>query len=276
MSVNIRRIGYFLLAFLLPLCCPGIYEGQSPESVLEEMGEPNGTRLLANGELWVYSGGISLEFENGRLMRSRGLDLLSAPDTYYTGDSEEDEIPEAKEPLPAAAQQPAAEAEASSSSSGTLTSDAVKDRTDEDDELMETAEALSNPAAFLEEEEPESPSASALEEILSAVVPIFLQWIFLLIAFKVTGAEASKLILFGIAIIDRLVVMGVQWIFIGFLEFPTAFHADTLVSVFVMLALITSFTHAKKLSTALEVVIASKVAAFIAGYVFVLFLLSQF
>lgn len=265
MSVNIRGIGYTLFALCLPIWALALYQGQSPESVLDEMGPPNGTRVLASGELWVYSGDITLEFENDRLIRSKGLDLLPSPPPGAPEEAsvarEAGEDPEEAEPAV---------------SSMELTPESLDERSATDDDLMETAEAVSRPESLLAEEDLASSGSSSVEEILAAMVPIFLQWLFLIIAFKFTGAEGSKLILFGIAVVDRLVILGVQWVFIGLLEFPMTFHADTLLSILVMLALITSFTHAKRLDTAIKVVVASKVAAFLAGWIFVMFLLSQF
>jgi len=267
MSATIRGIRFLFLAWLLPVCLFALHEGQSPESVLEELGNPNGTRMLANGELWVYSGDISLEFENGRLIRSTGLDLLPPPEAFQS-----------HAPVHVDEKPPESEASDPDRSPPEATGDpSVGSRTAEDDELMETAESISHPERLLEEEwEASHDSSSLMETILSIVVPVLLQWGFLLIAFKFTGAEASKLILLGISIVDRLVILGVQWIFMGWLGFPMTFHADTLASVLVMLALITSFTHAKRLDSAIKVVVVAKVAALLAGWLFFMFLLSQF
>jgi len=125
----------------------------------------------------------------------------------------------------------------------------------------------------LEESVPEKPDW--MTGILGWVVPVAIQFVFLVIAFKWVGAEAMKGALLVIAVVDKAVNDGVQWFFLSFLEFPTTLHADTLASIIVMLAMVTTMTHAKRLPTAIQVVVASKVAALVAGYLILLFVLHQ-
>jgi hypothetical protein len=264
-KLRLYLVGLVLL--VVPVCAHALQQGQTPEQVLEELGPPNGKRTLSTGEVWVYSGDITLEFENGQLIRSKGLDLMPAP---------VDVPPPAPVPVPAPVPAPAPAMEADRApveDSGTAETDLPE--VDADEELLEMAENFSDPEQAMEElgwEEP-SQSSSTLETILGWTVPVFFQWIFLLIAFKVVGVEAMAVALLVIAIVDRLVILGVQWVFFNLLEFPTTFMADTLLSFIVMLGMVTTLTHAKQLPTAIKVVVASKVAALIAGYVFVLLVL---
>jgi hypothetical protein len=264
-KLRLYLVGLVLL--VVPVCAHALQQGQTPEQVLEELGPPNGKRTLSTGEVWVYSGDITLEFENGQLIRSKGLDLMPAP---------VDVPPPAPVPVPAPVPAPAAAMEADRApAESSAAAEADLPEVDADEELLEMAENFSDPEQAMEElgwEEP-SQSSSTLETILGWTVPVFFQWIFLLIAFKVVGVEAMAVALLVIAIVDRLVILGVQWVFFNLLEFPTTFMADTLLSFIVMLGMVTTLTHAKQLPTAIKVVVASKVAALIAGYVFVLLVL---
>lgn len=262
------KLSFWILVsvFLFPFVSHGLYYGQDKSSVVLEMGEPNGKRQLANGELWVYSGDISLTFDGGLLVRARGTDLVPAPVPEVLIEALPDKAPPVVEEPPAEAQR----VENKRKSSRT-----------EDDELLETAHSISDPEAYkkavesMEKEFSSRPSSSStmLQRVLAIAVPTVLQWIFLMIAFKWVGAEAMKSVLLLIAFIDRLVIIAVQAVFFNFLEYPTTFHADSLLSFAIMLALVTSFTHAKQLPTAIKVVIASKVAGFIAAYLFLLLIL---
>lgn len=261
MDAKLRSLVIGFLLLLLPVVSQGLYQGQSTGEVLEELGPPNGKRTLSAREIWVYSGDITLEFVNGELVRSKGLDLMPPPVAV-------EEPAPLPVPAPVPSPGPVTEAEP-------IQEDTPAETVDSDEELVEMAENLSNPEQLMEETGWEEPSttSSLMESLLAWTVPTFLQWIFLLIAFKWVGAEAMKFVLLIIAIMDRLVIAGVRWFFLDLLDFPTTFHADFLLSFIVMLGLITSMTHAKQLPTAIKVVVASKVAAFIAGYVFVLFIL---
>ena len=250
-----------LYLLLLPLLSQGLYEGQSTAEVRLELGDPNGIRSRNDGETWVYSGNITLEFVNDRLVRARGTDLVprafvesQTPEPVSTPDRESTSV---IEPVPVEApSEPLGEADL-----------------DREIELFSTYK--DDPSLVLDKLSPHQPSASQtlLARILGSAIPVFLQFVFLLIAFKWVGAEAAKAALFLIAVVDRLVIAGVRWVFLGLLEFPTTFQADMLVSFIVMLGLVTTLTHARQLPTAIKVVVASKVAGFIAAYLLALFLL---
>lgn len=261
-----RWVGLFIV-LMSALSCLGLHEGQTPEAVLEELGPPNGKRQLAGGEIWVYSGDITLEFSDGQLVRAKGLSLTPRPVAEAVRAVADPAVasplaPEEADPGPSEVEDPDF-----SPASGSL---AVND-----EELMRVAESISDPQLLLEEagwdQPPPPPSMLAL--ILSWTVPLFLQWVFLWVAFKWVGAEAMSLVLLGIAAADRLVTAGVRWIFLDWLGFPTTFHADAFAGFVVMLGMVTTLTHARQLPTAIKVVVASKVAALVAGYVFILFVL---
>lgn len=239
---SLRTLVTLVIAFL-PLMLNALHEGQSKEEVRTELGSPNGMRTLANGEIWVYSGDITLEFSGDRLVRAKGLALSPAPEGTYSEAEEsiagEDLVVPDPDPEPPG---PGESPEA----------DAISD-----EDALDAAEK----------------GGGALGDALAYVVPVFLQFIFLIIAFRIVGAEASKMALLFIAVADRFVTMGVRWFFLGLLEFPTTFHADTLASFIVMLMMVTTLTHAKRLPTAIKVVIISKVAGLVAAYFVFLFIL---
>jgi hypothetical protein len=265
MDGKLRSLLLGFLLLLVPVLAQALQQGQTAEEVLAELGPPNGKRTLSTGEIWVYSGDITLEFRDGELIRAKGLDLFPAP-----------VVAPQPAPTPAPVPVPAPTPE-TVNPSAPESADGVAEgaQVDEDQALLEMAEGFSDPERLMEETGWDEPSQSSgmLSTILGWTVPTFLQWIFLLIAFKWVGAEAMSLTLLLIAIVDRLVTLGVRWVFISVLEFPTAFQADVLLSFIVMLGMVTTLTHAKQLPTAIKVVVASKVAALIAAYVFVLIVL---
>lgn len=273
MDGKLRSCLAALILMMLPVWVHALQQGQTPEDVLQELGPPNGKRSLSTGELWVYSGDITLEFVDGELVRSKGLDLMPAS---------VEAVPPAPMPVPAPVPSPAPTTETDTvpaqeptPAPETAAGQEEAGEVDSDEELLEVAKNLSNPEKAMEEmgwEEP-SQSSGTLESILGWTIPLLFQWIFLLIAFKWVGAEAMKVTLLVIAVVDRLVILGVRWVFIDLLEFPTTFMADTLLSFIVMLGMITTLTHAKQLPTAIKVVVASKVAALVAAYAFVLLVL---
>jgi hypothetical protein len=267
MDGKLRPLLLGCLLLMTPLLSQALHQGQTPEEVLAELGAPNGKRTLSTGEIWVYSGDITLEFKDGVLIRSKGLDLVPAPTPAP---------PPLPTPNPPPVPAPELDGRTAADSAGPSADvEAEPDDGDTDQELLKMAENFSDPERAMEEigwEEP-AQSSGVLATVLGWTVPTFLQWIFLLIAFKWVGAEAGKMTLLLIAIVDRLVILGTRWVFIGLLEFPTTFMADSLLSFIVMLGMVTTLTHARQLPTAIKVVVASKVAALIAAYVFVLVVL---
>jgi hypothetical protein len=259
-----------LLAVFIFFSFVGLFalqEGQSKAEVSAEMGQPNGKRSLSDGEIWVYSGDITLEFRGDQLVRAKGAYMQSAPEAPA--------LPEAasESPVPAN-EESAVPGEDVDNLPVPGVDAAAADNLDEEirlfsegmPELPEELDGLGGPGTAEE-------SHSPLFTILWWVIPVFLGFIFLLIAFKLVGAEADKSMLLLIAMADQLVTHGVQWFFLDLLGFPSALHADSLASFVVMLVLVTKLTHAKQLPTAIKVVIISKVAGLVAGYFLFLFLL---
>lgn len=264
MHFAMTRLAVVGMLFLIlgPMAVQALHRGQSPEAVQRELGEPNGIRQLAGGEVWVYSGDITLEFQEGQLVRAKGLDLLEPPPVASgTMEAEpQSAAPQAEQDPSPGAPDPVRDAPAPDAGLSDLDPDA-------DDFGLEPWEDV------LEESVP--PTPSLMTGILGWVIPVIIQFVFLLIAFKWVGAEAMKGALLAIAVADKAVTDGVQWFFLSFLQFPTTLHADTLVSFIVMLGMVTTLTHAKRLPTAIKVVVASKVAALVAGYLVLLFALHQ-
>jgi len=262
MSRTISLLFVFVAAILLPASSFAVYLGQTTEDVRTELGAPNGMRTSSTREIWVYSGDITLEFEKGQLVRAKGL--------VFEEIAEADTVSEIVE------QEPVAPVEAES-----LEVEPVIEASSGEQETTDLAQTIDD-YQHLEERamaefgmEPVPQSSSFLRTALTWTIPVFLQFFFLVIAFKIVGAEAMKGALLLIAVVDLGVTEGVRFFFLDFLEFPITFHADLLASVIVMLALITKLTHAKQLATAIKVVIVSKVAAMIAFWIIALFVLHR-
>ena len=272
-----RRIPLLNLALsflLMPVLANAVGFGDTPDAVEAELGPPNGKRSTAGGEIWVYSGDITIEFEQGQLVRAKGLVMEDG------AVQERQAIVRESAPLPAEEVAPEPEIIPEAAPEPEPMPEPV---VSEEEQLVEALPDIEDARALAQQLEEELSSdfedipqgSSVLATVLDWTIPIFLTFIFLVIAFKWVGAEAMKGALLVIAIVDRLVVVGIQAVFQSVLEFPTTFHADTLVSVFVMLALITKLTHAKQLPTAIKVVIASKVAGWIAFWLLAMFVLGS-
>lgn len=252
---------------------PGLFalhEGQSKAEVRAEMGEPNGKRSLSDGQIWVYSGDITLQFAGDRLVRARNAYMEPAPEVVSVPapatDSTGSPVPmEARENLPVPKENLPVPMEEEAHGPDNLDEE-IRLFSEGLPEIPEGLEGLGGSDAAPE-------SRSTLFTTIWWAVPVFLQFIFLLIAFKLVGAEADKPVLLMIAVVDQLVTHGVRWFFLGLLGFPSALHADSLASFVVMLVLVSKFTYAKQLPTAIKVVVVSKVAGLVAGYFLFLFLL---
>ncbi|NDV61703.1 hypothetical protein G0Q06_04500 [Puniceicoccales bacterium CK1056] len=260
---NFRLVYIFLFALCLsPLGLSALYEGQSMEDVVAELGTPNGKRTSPGREVWVYSGDITLEFLDGHLSRAKGTFMERAPDM----------------PAPEAVPDSEPEAEAASLQTVEKKPPAETKAGELDKEIEQFSEGLPELPkeldGFMDDEDEEVPaSTSILRNILLWAVPVFLGFIFLLIALKIVGVEATKSAVLFIAVADQAVMHGVQWLFLDLLGFPTALHADALASFVVMLILVNKMTYAKQLPVAIKVVIMSKVAGLVAWYFLLLFLL---
>ncbi|HKJ90064.1 MAG TPA: hypothetical protein VJ960_02950 [Oceanipulchritudo sp.] len=267
----------FLIGFgavFLPLVVTALHLGQSPESVRAELGDPNGVRQLADGEIWVYSGDIALTFKEDRLVRARGKTLSAEPAEGPTTVPEESEtVPVERE---AGAQSlPEEPGEGASGAEESLREGADGGAEGElDAEIRQFSEELPDLADLTDEAGEDALAGKGpATRLLQWLIPVLVLFVFLFIAFKWVGAEADKGALFLIAMADRLVTAGVQWFFFEVLTYPTTFHADTLTSFIVVLVLVTKMTHARSLPTAIKVVVAAKVAALIAFYLLAMFLL---
>lgn len=258
---------FLILLVLLglgPVTSTALYEGQSMDEVVAEMGTPNGKRSSVDREVWVYSGDITLEFIDGRLSRAKGTvmePVVAAPEPYET--AEEVAEPPVKEEIveQVAAEQPSVEEDAGL-----------------DQEIEQFSEGMPELPAeldgFMMEEEEDIPeSRGFLVSILLWVIPVFIGFVLLLIAVKIVGVEAAKSALLLIAVADQAVMHGVQWFFLELLGFPSVMHADSLASFIVMLVLVNKLTYAKQLPQAIKVVVISKVAGLVAWYLLVLFVL---
>ena len=246
-------------------------QGMSPEEVEAALGEPNGSRELADGRIWVYSGGISLRFVEGALAEASGVDMVVPDDPEPAGEEppsveEPPEEPEEK-PDPSAEDPPAAEKEAPAAPVE------AEESLDDEIETMEKVAADPTSAIAGEEESVSGDGGILSQELLVAVLLTLLQFGILWIACRITGIEAYALSLLFIAVMDRLVIHWMQWVFLSFLAFPTTFHADSLGSFLVMLVMFMKFTSAKSLPSALKVVVASKVLGIVAAYVLVMVVL---
>lgn len=298
-------------------CLPGVFAlqtGMTPLEVRSELGNPNGVRKLANGELWVYSSGTSVEFASGRVIRFRkgaadgvirsGGKIVSPEDgkdavgVRFSNDP----VQPGKPPEEEAKKEPAKEAEPETEKPPQeekpldlpveAAVEAEKSPSPPDsqiDELETEIEVFSQDLdAQVEQvlkgvEGPERDPEIFVEDdpffrgILTGLfTPILLQAIFLAIAFKWVGAESTHMAIFLIATVDRFVMVSVQWFFADFLEFGMSFSAEHLVSVIVMLGMVTKLTHAKSLPTAIKVVVASKVATMVAAYLLIMAVLFSF
>lgn len=266
-----------LFSLILPLAAFALHTGQSPESVRAEMGEPNGVRQLADGEIWVYSGDIALTFKDGQLIRARGKALAAEAAEGPAGNLPENPVEEEPEPEEASklVEEPEESGEAVQVRGASVNQDADSGTgSGLDGEIGTLSREMPVQADFAGEEgdgavAAKGPVTRLLEWLVSGVV----LFVFLCIAFRWVGAEADKGVLFLIAMAGRLVAFGVQGIFFDLLAFPTAFHADTLASFMVVLVLVTKLTHARSLPTAIKVVVAAKVAALIAFYLLEMFFL---
>lgn len=273
----------------------------SPAQVEAMLGKPNGQRALEGGQTWVYSGGVILRFAGGRLVEARGVEFGDAepsekriqfteesasadppPDTAAEAGAPADEpeqshATDAAGPVDGGKTGAAAESAGAEASGGDGEDWKTVEQLDEVEQAAKDAAAgqLPEGADLPETLAREEPQASSAQELLRPAVLLLLQFIFLLLACRMTGAEAHWAGLLLIALLDRLAVLWVQWLFLSVLGFPSVLHADTLVSFLVMLILVMKFTSAKSLPSALKVVVTAKVAALVAGYVVVLFVLSQ-
>ena len=254
-----------LILCLFPVVTSALYEGQGMEEVSAELGEPNGKRSLADGEVWVYSGDITLEFSAGKLTRAKGLMLEPAPEVF---DPEHEDL----------APEQVGDAEPVRKTPAPVPAEAASGGDSLDKEIQQFSEGIpelpSDFAGLAEEgEEDIRDSRSFLSAVLSWAIPVFLGFIFLLIAFKIVGTEASKSALLFIAVADQAVMHGVRWFFLELLGFPSALHADALASFIVMLILVNKMTYAKQLPVAIRIVVISKVAGLVAWYFLLLFVL---
>jgi hypothetical protein len=255
-----------LTAFTFPLGLYALQQGQSMEEVSAEMGDPNGKRTFAEREIWVYSGDITLEFSDGKLVRAKGTMMEPAAEITRT-------IPEVS--VPEEVSVPNTQGPAEIETTGEV---AVADADNLDNEIRQFSEGMPELPAELDgfmggEAEELPPSQSFLRGLILWLVPVILGFIFLLIAFKIVGVEAAKSALLFIAVADQAVMHSVQWFFLELLGFPSAMHADALASFVVMLVLVNKMTFAKQLPVAIKVVIMSKVAGLVAWYFLLLFLL---
>jgi hypothetical protein len=274
---------FVIVALLLSVVsADGLAVGESPEQVRAQLGEPNGVRQLAGGEVWVYSGDITLEFTAGKLVRARGLMLepeaevpeapLDEGDIAATIDSIETAAPptdgtervlnsetipeEIRELRESEAERMALELEANAN------------------EFKEAGRSLANAeAGEMDEYDADSGDGDLMPLLWNWIGLVVMQFIFLAIACRVVGAEASLLALFFIALVDKLVIESTIWLFTGLLEMPMTFHAESLASFIVMISMVTKLTHARSLPTAIKVVVGAKVAAMITGYVVLLLVL---
>lgn len=271
-----RRMLWMVFSFLLlmPLSLMALHEGQSMAEVRAEMGEPNGRRVMSDGEKWVYSGDIVLRFVDGRLAAVTGLPFEPASGQETSGEvatisRDAPAVPGPQQPAPDRPSVPPKGA-----SETVPAEDAVSSGIDElDEEIEQFSKSPTDPEVIESlgfdlgmDDADEAADDGWLNAAISFLGFACIQFFFLLIAFKWVGAEAAKSALFLIALVNQLVISLVEWFFLGVLGFPMTFHADQLVSVFVMLGMVTTLTHAKQLPTALKVVIASKVAAIIVVY----------
>jgi len=274
--------------FLNLLWGAALERGMSPAEVEAILGEPNGTRKLVDGRLWVYSGDISLRFVDGALRQATGVDMV-VPELKPVQESEPVQEPEtAEEENPSdnegaveadeAVSQPAEESVENPAGAGKETAaPASEESLDEEIETM--GKIASDPTSVLKEEKEEGTGTEEdgflSQKLLVAVVLTLFQFGILWLACRITGIEAYAFSLLFIAVMDRLVIHWMRWVFLGFLEFPTTFHADSLVSFLVMLVLFMKFSSAKSLPSALKVVVASKIVALGAAYLVLMFVLLQ-
>lgn len=279
LAKTLRLFSGLFLFLALTLAASALHIGQDRESVRQELGEPNGKRVLSDGEIWVYSGDIALTFTEGRLTRARGVALTLPPDESPSpsGATETAEADEAAyEPSSPGEPGPLPEEETQGETPSRSSDPAGSEL---DREIEQFSQDLTDPET-LERMMAEAGRDSGAEAgeglvivLLKALGGIIVLFFFLLLAFKWVGAEASRAALFLIAAVDRLVVIGVQWVFLDLLGFPMTFYADTLASFLVVLVLVTKLTHARSLPTAIKVVVASKVAALVATYLLAMVLL---
>ncbi|NBD37131.1 MAG: hypothetical protein GVY10_01000 [Verrucomicrobia bacterium] len=270
-----RKGSFFVVAGLLLGCllqAAVLEQGMTPDEVEAILGEPNGSRELVDGRIWVYSGNITLIFVEGALAEASGVEMVvseaaeptmeepppmeePSPEPDEKADPPAEDPPEQEKEPPAAPAQgePSPEEEAEPREQGAADPTIVP--------AGEEAEAVSGDGGILP------------QELLVAVVVTLLQFGILWIACRITGIEAYAVSLLFIAVMDRLVIHWIQWVFLSFLDFPTTFHADSLVSFLVMLGMFMKFTSAKSLPSALKVVVASKVLGIIAAYVLVMVVL---
>jgi hypothetical protein len=264
------------LCLAVTTAASALYMGQDKESVRQELGEPNGKRVLSDGEMWVYSGDIALTFTEGRLASARGVTLTLPPDTESHSEAGVSE-PGSAAPEPSGPAEPGPLPEEGEPESPSRPPEPAGSELDR--EIEQFSQDLTDPETLerMMAEAGRDSGAEAGEGLVSvlmkALAGIILLFFFLLMAFKWVGAEAARTALFLIATVDRLVVVGVQWIFLDLLGFPMTFYADSLASFLVVLVLVTRLTHARSLPTAIKVVVASKVAALVATYLLAMVLL---
>jgi len=283
-------LGMLLLASLEAF---GIRLGMTVEEVERSLGPPNGMRQLADGQVWVYANGIFVEFTNGRVSRLRGID---------TGIDNEipQAVPAPEAPLPAATSEPAtggggggasdteqveppsgqgvaqpASPDPGPSPPEESTADEQVPLNDPETATEKAQELWGDQSAYDPEAYEDRPGwqVELIRIGTGFFLPVILTAIFLMVAFHWVGAIADKWAILLIALIDRIVVLSVEFLFLTVLAFPTTFYAQHLASIVVMVPLVISLTHAKELPTALQVVITSKVAGMITFWLLLMVLL---
>lgn len=109
---------------------------------------------------------------------------------------------------------------------------------------------------------------------LTFLISLTLNMIIIKIAFKINGVEAFWDGIAVVAVIDALVVGGVNAAFLVMGFAGALFHADQFVAVFVMLVTLPKFTAATEIPTVIKCIIAIKVVTVIAQFVAFMFIIN--
>lgn len=282
-------------AWSAPEAGEGLEAGMGAAEVEAVLGKPNGVRALSDGQIWVYSGGISLRFAGGRLVSASGVAFGEEAEEETAVRFSSEEAGAEKEAAGGSEPERKAEAEREVLPAETASTEEPGEPEGEEWETVEQLDEVEQAAhALADGEGAEGLAASGLldgtvaEELagesreggLTAVlvqpaVWVVIQFLLLLVACRMTGVEGHWEGLLLIAILERLGSYWVEWLFLGALGFPSAMYADTLFSFVLMLLLVMKLTSAKSLPSALKVVVVAKVAAMVLGYVVILLVLSQ-
>jgi hypothetical protein len=253
-----------VLSLLATSLVAAVRYDMTKEELIKELGKPTSILMKGGREVLIYPKNVRIEFENGKAVSIRGIDLAAAEAA-------------ANPPVtPAAA--PTAPVEAGDEDEPKLTPAEQKARAEEEAKLekeMAAADAKARAEmekAISELENPGSPAEAMSQPsfvLFDFGVELVVKWLLMLAALKLTAKYWSVDIewqgLMIAAAADtgvRAVVLGVGE---GLMDLPTVFLADEALAAIVLVLVLRKVSTNQSLQQAITVTVTSKVFSIVVG-----------